>query len=221
MLYCKHCKVSLPGAPVHCPLCQGRLSGEPEENRRTFPPFAAQTALIRQILAWGAFGAVAASVISFAINLILPSGGWWWLFVMGGLASLWAAVYLVLQKRRNIPKTILWQAAVVSFLAFLWDHFTGFRGWSLDYVLPILCTCSMVSVFVIARVRRLHIQDYMLYLVLVCILGIVSFVLLMAGVLNVSIPAAICFAASVICVARILIFQGKTLWAEIQRRLHL
>lgn len=221
MLRCNSCGVYLRGCPTQCPLCQCSLAGEPDETAGAFPPILSRQGSIRRLIAWIAFGSVSAAVICFTINLILPVGGWWSLFVVTGIGSLWIDFAIMIRKRKNLPKNILWQVAAISLIAFLWDKFTGFQGWSLDYVLPILCTCSMIAMAVVARIRWLHIQDYILYLVLDCILGIVSLVLIIMGTVRIVIPSAICFGVSVIFLASLLFFEGKALRAEFQRRLHM
>ncbi len=105
-------------------------------------------------------------------------------------------------------------------MAYLWDLFTGFHGWSLNYVLPILCTCAMVAMSVIAKIRKLDIESYLLYLIMDCVFGILSFTLLVIGKTSVVIPSAICFASTIIFLAALLFFEGKTLFAELQRRFH-
>ena len=221
MLHCDHCGVDLPGAPGHCPLCQNTPSGTPDSSGQVFPNLPASRPISRVLLAWSVFCSISAAVICVAINLVLPAGGWWSLFVMAGIVSLWVDFAIVLKKRTNIPKGILWQVAVVSIIAYFWDLFTGFHGWSVDYVLPILCTCAMVAMTLVAKIRRLHIQDYVLYLVLDCILGFISFVLILVGTVHAVVPSALCFASSVIFLAFLLSFEGKALLAEFQRRFHM
>ena len=221
MLHCKNCKVNLPDDPLQCPLCQGDLSGTPREEGNVFPVLSRHTIPSRSLLAKVTFCSVAIAAVCLAINLSLPGGGWWFLFVVAGIASLWVDFALILKKRKNLHKNILWQVTAISLIAYVWDRFTGFHGWSLDYVLPILCTCAMIAMFVVAKARRLHIQEYILYLVMVCILGMLSFILIVGGAVRVAVPSAICFASSVLFLASLLFFEGKALHTEIQRRLHL
>ncbi|WP_444641627.1 DUF6320 domain-containing protein [Caproiciproducens sp. R1] len=221
MMYCKNCGIHLPGKYGCCPLCKGKLTGTPEEAGNVFPMIPPRRETEQILLVWLAFGSVAAAAISTAINLILPSGGWWFLFVLGGIGSIWISLALVLKKRKNIPKTILWQVGLLSVLAFVWDRFTGFHGWSLDYVLPILCTGAMNAMAVIAKVRKLDIQNYILYLIIDCVFGLLSFTLLVMGKIHIIIPTLVCFVSTIIFLAALLFFEGKALLAEIQRRFHL
>lgn len=220
MLYCKSCKIRLLGKYRRCPLCKGDLSGEADAEN-VFPTVLPQMETHHALFAWLAFGSAAAAAVCAAVNLILPSDGWWCGFVICGIISSWISLALVLKKKANIPKTVLWQVGILSLLAYVWDRFTGSKGWSLNFVLPILCTSAMVAMSVIARVKKLNIQNYIFYLVIDCVFGILSFTLLAAGKITEVIPSAICFASTVIFLAALLIFQGKALLAEIQRRFHL
>lgn len=220
MLYCEKCKVTLTGAPSFCPLCQGDLGGSPEKES-AFPdiPFYARPHQL--FLRFAALGTIAAAAICIAVNLSLPKSGWWSAFVVAGLACGWLTFAVIIKKRGNIPKAILWQVGLVSALAYAWDRWTGMIGWSLDYVMPILCTCAMIAMSVIARIIRLRIQDYILYLVLDILFGLVPLILLLHGMLHVVYPSAVCIAASVIFLAALLLFEGTAFKDELIRRLHL
>lgn len=221
MLRCNSCNIDLPGTPKQCPLCKGELSGKGNDSENVFPPrLASQKLFSKKILAITAFVSVCVSAVCIAVNLILPAGGWWSLFVLAGLFSLWADFAMLYRKRRNFAKSILWQVAFVSATALLWDFFAGFYGWALDYVLPILCVSAMISIVLLANICKLHVQDYIIYLIIDCVLGVSTLILILTGVLHTVIPCAVCFCASVIFLAALLFFQRKALWAEIQRRFH-
>lgn len=224
MHICDNCGVALPDDPRFCPLCwqetreegPAGACGEP-----VLPPLGTEASPSRTFLGIMAFASVAAGAVSVGINLVFPTGGWWCLFVLAGLASLWISFGVMLKKRQNLPKGILWQVSILSVLALLWDVFTGYQGWSVDYVLPILYTCAMIAMLVVAKIRRLNIQDYILYLLMSCVVGIVSLVLVVVGAAKVVIPSAVCFVCSVIFLSVLLFFEGRALRAELIRRFHL
>ena len=221
MLRCNNCGVDLPGTPKQCPLCKGELTGIGDSSENVFPTrFASQKLFSRKILVLTAFVSVCISAVCISVNLILPAGGWWSLFVLAGLFSLCADFAILYRKRRNPAKSILWQVAFVSAIALIWDFFTGFHGWALDYVFPILCISAMFSIVLLANIYKLHVKDYIIYLIIDCMLGISTLIFILTGVLHTVIPCAVCFGASVIFLAALLFFQHKALWAEIQRRFH-
>ena len=209
----------MAGPLKRCPLCQGDLTGDPvRENPFPWLSYSKRFGFFLRMVAFA--GAIAAAVC-IAVNLSFPSGGWWSMFVIAGLGSLWIALWFIIKKRTNIPKTILWQVAVISLLALVWDKFTGWHGWSIDYVVPILCGCTMCAMALIARILHLRIQDYIIYLILDSILGIIPLILILCGAVQIVYPSAICVAISIISLAALFIFEGTALHNEIVRRLHL
>lgn len=216
---CEKCNVSVSGTAKRCPLCQGDLQGVPNEDEQVYPivPLNKSRRLFLSIMG---FVSVVICVICFTINLSLP-GRWWSLFVFGGILSFWVSFSLVVKNRGNIHKAIVWQVALISSIAVIWDLVTGFHNWSVDFVIPILCTVAMLAMAVIGKVMKLEINDYMIYLVLDAILGVLSLILILCGVVNFILPSAICFASSVISLAALFIFEGRAMVSEIKRKVHL
>jgi len=156
-----------------------------------------------------------------AVLLCLPEHRVAALSGLAGLASGWLTVGIAVKKRAKPLKAVFWQICVLSILALAWDYGTGWRGWSLDYVLPILYICTLLAMAVIAGVLHLDPSDCLLYLVLNILLGLVPLVLLLTGTLRVVYPAMICAAVSLILLAVLILFEGHALKSELLRRLHL
>ena len=160
MKYCEKCRVSVPGDLRACPLCQGDLSGQGEPGRGTFPALPAPKHPHRGLLQLIGLGTIAAAAVCIAVNLSLPQSGWWSVFVVAGVISFWLTFWVVVKKRGNIPKTILWQVGLISALALFWDWWTGVRlCWSVDFVKQLLHTGAMIAKEVNAPVNLLKIQD--------------------------------------------------------------
>lgn len=220
MLYCDKCKLHLTGFHPRCPLCDADLTGVPETAGTELPEVTPPAHPHRVMLRLIALATVAAAVVCLAVNMSV-GGDWWSAFVAAGIGSLWLTFGVVVKKRGNVPKSILWQVFVISILALAWDLWTGFHGWSVDYVLPFLLTCALAAMSVTAKVMRLGVQDYILYLVLDGLCGLIPLALILLKALRVVYPSAVCVAASVIFLSALLLFEGPALRDELSRRLHL
>lgn len=220
---CEKCKATVSGTAKRCPLCQSDLLPSPDGQapEAVFPVIPLQLKRNRLFLSIIAFITAAAAGICVLINLSVPSQRAWSLFVVGGIISFWLSFSVVIRKMGNIIKTIIWQVVLISGIAVVWDVSTGFYKWSIDFVVPLLCTCAMVAMAVIAKIQKLQVNDYMIYLFIDSILGGVSMILLLCGVLNIVVPSIICIASSIISLSALFAFEGKTLISEIHRRLHL
>lgn len=86
-----------------------------------------------------------------------PSHAWWSLFVVAGIGCAYVSVWVGVLKKANLLKNIIWQLLIVSVCAVLWDAFTHWHGWSIEYVFPITCLVAMIAMAVVAMgypVRR-------------------------------------------------------------------
>lgn len=218
MKYCDKCKVSVRGKETVCPLCQNRLTGTDEEALYpNIPTIYKQFELFFKLLI---LATITAGVTCVAINLILPRHGYWSVFVVFGLLCFWLSLAYAVRRKDNLPKNITFQAAMVSGLCVLWDFFTGWHGWSLDYVFPIICIAAMISLAVLSRVMRMPAGDYIVYLFVVVLFGIVPFILYLTGFVCIIIPSVICIGLSVVTLSALILFEGANMIAEIQKHFH-
>lgn len=218
-MICRKCDIRLSGPRKRCPLCGSTLTGT-VLGESVFPELRPGQASNWFALRLSIYSTVAAAVVCLIVNATTTPDKWWSLFVLGGLCSLWCTVGIAFYKRRNVLKLILWQVILLSGLSVLWDLLTGFHRWSVNFVIPILFTAALIGMTIIARVLRRDIRDYMIYLVVDIILGVSTFILILCGLLTVMLPAYICLGASLLILSALIVFQGKTLWSELRRRMH-
>ena len=126
MLYCEKCGVYLSGSMERCPLCQGAVTGQPEED--AYPPLPETARPYGLTVRLAGLLTAAALTVCAAVNYCFPEGGWWFLFVAAGLGSAWLLTGVALWKRRNPMKAIAWLLAVVPALVLAWDWRTGFMS---------------------------------------------------------------------------------------------
>ncbi len=218
MQYCNHCKVQIRGNKRKCPLCKSiLLKGDPDQEIFPSIPPSYEGHLAIKIMI---FISITAMVGSFAIHQIFPTYVNWPILVVFGLLSMWVSFIVVIQNRYHISKNILWQVAIVSILSILWDWKTGWRGWSLNYVIPTTCVAAMFVMYVIAKIMRLSVRDYILYFLLDGLFGIIPVVFILLDWIDVMYPSVICVSISIIFIAAIFIFQGENIKAELHKKMH-
>lgn len=220
MKYCKHCKVYIRGNKENCPLCANSLQNSDDNGDEIFPyiPPMYERHLVIRIMA---FISVASLVISFAVYNIFPTSVNWPMFVVFGLISMWLSLILVIRKRYNITKNIMWQVLIVSLLSVFWDWKTGWRGWSLEYIIPIICVVTMFVMYVVAKAMKLSVLDYIAYLLLDGLFGIVPVLFIVFNWIKILYPSILCVSVSIIFLSAILIFQGENIKLELKKMLHI
>ncbi|MCH3972455.1 MAG: DUF6320 domain-containing protein [Oscillospiraceae bacterium] len=218
MKYCEKCGISVRGEREHCPLCNAVLHGEAEPGG--FPKLPNVRREHRLWLSILALSSVAACIVCLLLNFLFRSRGLWSLFVLGGVACMWMTLGLALYKERNIPKTMVWEVFLIAVLCVLWDYFTGWRGWSINYVLPIVSMGVMVVLVFTCRLFHVAAGSLIVYLMVDALMGVVQLVLLLTGCITVPLPSLLCVGVSAVMLAAMLIFRGKKVSEELSRRFH-
>lgn len=169
---------------------------------------------------WFSFGCIAASVIAVMANAIVTPALYWSAFVAGGALSMWAAFTIGFFKRHNLLKNGIWQLVILSAACVLWDRFTGWQGWSVDFVFPVICLAAVISFPIIARVQKLTVPEYLIYYLLAGIFGLVPLLLMALNLIHILYPSVICAGISFLFLSGLLIFKGKDIFAELHKKLH-
>ncbi len=219
MLFCEQCKVHVRGALHCCPLCQSPLSGKQEET--VYPVLPPTQKTMRLFLRLAALATIVVAVICSAVNFSLPQTGWWSVLVMAALASTWLVLGVTIHKRGSPMKAIVWQLGAISAITLLWDLFTGFAGWSLNFVLPIFIPCAQLAAFIVAMALCLRPAEYLFCMTLCILAGFLPLILLLCSVLKIIYPSVICVGVSLVALAGLLLFKGRELKDDAVRRLHL
>lgn len=164
------------------------------------------------------FLCIAAAVLCGMINYMISENISWSGFVAGGCLCGWLMVTVAYKKRRNLLKNEMWQLLFLSVISILWDAFTGWRGWSVDYVMPVASLLVLSSMPVIAWVRHLEQEEYLFYIMQASAFGLIPLVLLLCGVVKVPYAPILCVGISFLCFAGLFIFQRKKVIQEIWKK---
>ncbi len=189
------------------------------EERNDFPGCGSEYSQeSRKLVQVFTFLCVAVAVICGMINyMTLDTLNWFW-FAAAGCLCAWLVVMVAYTKRRNILKNEMWQLLIITVIAVLWDVFTGWRGWSVDFVLPFGAMAVLGSVPVIAKVSRLETEEYLFYLIQATIAGCIPIILVWTRIVRFRYPSVICSGVSFLVLAGLFIFQKKNTVKEFRKK---
>lgn len=215
---CDKCNVTVRGTMQKCPLCQNKLQGD--ESQPCYPVIKTLYRQFERFFKIVIMSTVLIGVSAVAVNMILVQTGFWSLFVLLGILCFWVMLATAVRRRYTIPKNITTQVVLISIISVVWDFVTGWHGWSVDFVIPITCATAIVAIGVIGQVMHLPVTDYMAAMLADALFGIIPIIFYFTDILNVQIPSVICVAVSLISFFAILIFEGRNMKVEIQKRFH-
>lgn len=221
MSTCPECAVQVEGDWTRCPLCAAALSGGGAAGPWPVVPLRFSRRRVLRVLS---LASLAVIVLSFLAQLLfqpeakgLGALRSTWL----GIATTWLVVVMAISKRRNIAKAVVYLVVAAGAVSVYWDYLTDFSGWSLTYVVPIVCFASIVGLLLTVRLIRMETADHIVYTGLVVLLGLTPLLFLALGWVGTWIPSAICGALSAAAVVLLLTVGGGAMRHELAQRLHL
>lgn len=221
MLYCENCKVSIKGNHKICPLCGGIVPDKEEKNEEVFPLIPTIYQEFNIFIRTMILISISVVIISFAVNAIFTRESKWSFLVAAGILCMWTSLFFIIRKKNNIPKTIVWQVALIGVLSLLWDRSMGWIGWSIDYVIPSVCVGAMIVMAISAKLLKIGVRDLIIYLFVDGIFGLAPIIFILIGEIHVLFPSVICVAASAISLSALILYEGDNMKAELNKRMHI
>ena len=217
---CRTCNLEILDETDHCPLCQAIL--EPtHEVENMYPDVRLKTRKLSLVTRIYLFCAIVLEGALIFLNIVTePQMGW---SILTGLALLY--VYLVMRyavlgksgyKSKIITLTLL--ALLVLVAA---DFITGYRGWSINYVLP--SSILLVDVIIIGCMlcNRRNWQSYMMWQLMMILCSLIPAGLFTAGLEEKPLVAFLPLTASSVLFLGTLIIGDRRARIELKRRFHI
>lgn len=221
MLYCEKCNLTIRTNHKYCPLCQSPLVGEIEEDNKLFPELEEKTHASKLMLRIFNFLCVATIIISLMMNWLITPEKRWSIWIGAGVLCVWIFLTVGLYKRKNLMKNAMWQLFLITIGTVIWDAAIGWSGWSVNYVIPIAGLVTMIILIVVAMVYHLASPEYMIYFLMNCLYGIIPLILLLTGCITVKLPALLYICCCALLFSALIIFQGRAVYSELQKKFHL
>lgn len=221
MKTCPHCHIRVGGSADYCPLCQNTLTGTPEPDLypRVVPP-TRQASLFYRLAAFLLLGC---TVVCAAVDYLVietPHLHWSVLVLVFAVAAL--LLLRALLRDRNAPKLLFQILIGTSLVSIFCDRYAGWNGVSVDWVIPILCSATLVLNFIFAFVNRRFTENGLVYLLLNIVVGVVPYIALaLHRGAKPPIPWLVCLLVGVLTFLGLVIFKGRVLKTELEKRLHM
>ncbi|MCR5525875.1 MAG: hypothetical protein K6F39_00645 [Lachnospiraceae bacterium] len=207
MQSCDKCKIEIRGNKARCPLCGGKLKGEPESP--AFP------ALKRKIITRALLVRIAAFILfvfCLAMRIVdyaSPAGiSWLPLAIISAFVG-FGDICVMAYYHNNPLKTITIQIYVGMFISLIVDYYTGWHAWSVVWVLPGAFCGMVIATIITGLILRMRLQDFVLYLLFDTLFALVQFVFLFKEINPFPLPAVISTAMIIVFFVGILLFRWR------------
>lgn len=219
MRKCLKCNVTIASNTNICPLCKTPVEFGTYED--VFPELEynyKHHSLLLNILKGCSLLAI---FISLFINFTVSRSISWAWFVIAGIITFWLTLVMALRGRKHFMKMLFGEMITIIIISILWDYFTGFHLWSINYCLPFLCTIYTISILLMRLFRQKIAKDFIFYATVNSMIGLVPGVLLIFNKVTVLWPSYISVIISIIILVFLIVFNKKQVTNELERRFHI
>ncbi|MDL2325262.1 DUF6320 domain-containing protein [Ruminococcaceae bacterium OttesenSCG-928-A16] len=225
MKTCNACHTHVHTEENFCPLCNeillpGNAPPHPVPQN-SYPNLADKLVKYNFIKRLLLFLSLLGCGVSVLINLLVTPGFLWCLIVAAAVIYGWLVVPPLLQRGVNFALQAVLQVFFASALTISLDFIIGYKGWSTNYVIPSIIIVCILSVALLAVFNRTNWAQYILYQVIIGILGFAPLVLYLTGLAQNIVMALIPAGLGLASLLASLIFGDRTLKTEFKRRFHL
>lgn len=217
---CQKCNVIILDATDRCPLCQHVLLSDGGKGETRYPNAIEVTKRFRFLENLFLFLSILVECLLLFINhQVNPKVPW---ALIAGLVLFYANMVFrlaVIGKSGYLFKVVSLVALAIVLL-FGIDYLTGYKRWSLDYVLPAGILAMDLVLFALTLANRKGWQSYLVPQILMVILSLLPVVLRQTGIIHFPYLAWTALAASVFLFLGTLILGDQRARTELKRRFH-
>lgn len=221
MSSCPACKAVVEGDWESCPLCGQALNHQEEKkSANPYPPIPLRFDRKKGLSLLMIF-TIIIGLLFIGIEAIWLDQSQGFQLALFGIVSLWTVVYTVIRKLRNIAKSILYLLVIVSAISIYLDYLLEWNGWSTTYVIPVICIFSDLALTIAVKVIFPEVGDYILYLLIIVILGLFPAVFLFFNWITNPIPSLLSMAVSIIMFIVLVVSYRKVIILEWEKRMQI
>ena len=222
MKRCEPCKIYVDSPITRCPLCYMQLTSHDDNPEpASYPDLKSIAVRYNLMLRILLFLSLTAGIVCLTVNLLTTHQYWWSLIVIANIIYMWIALGTALKKNLRIGLNIIIQVISLSALVVLIGSMLDFSGIVFNYILPTVFMSAMLSISIIVIVRRIDIQSFVLYFVLVALLGFIPISLMAFDLVTILWPSLVSALYAGLSLCSLFIFADNATKMELKKRLHL
>ncbi len=222
MKKCQYCKIEVGGNPDKCPLCQSRLTGEgerpyfPEKSNLQFRSFLYK---VQMFIVWAVI--IAGFGLDFLLGLRFPSFPelHWCLIITMWLVAFEFGIMKQFKPGTASARRVTIMVFMILILLTITSYFFDFLWLTRDWIVPIAIAATIVVNFILTMMDKQG--NAMTYLLTGLLFGVIPFWVMYIQRKNMPMTWVICLIISVTMFAGAIIFKGRTVAKEFQRRFHI
>lgn len=224
MKHCNTCNVDVNTDNNYCPLCFNNLdetdrSAEPKllDVSKEKPTLITKTHMVRKVFL---LLSLATMLVTGAINYFV-GGTPWSLVIFASIVYLWIFVKHTIMSHRNMFEKILFHIVGIIGVLLASQYVSGGGLWFADYVLPSLLTTLLVVMNMMLFISKKRRMWEVSFLIVELLIMVISVVFICIDYCSTTIIFKISMLLAILSMAGIIIMDGKNLYLELTKKMHL
>lgn len=215
MQYCSKCKIKIRGNKSKCPLCGGRLSGDPEED--PYPlvpqPKVSRFSLLRTL----DMSYLILLILLIAVRLIARKTFFWMPVAMAAGFLCVLDLHLVMYYRYHFIKIFSVEMYLGMLICLVANFFTGPYPWAINWTIPSAMIAVFLGSLIGGKATGRPLVEYILFLVMDSVISLLQLIPVALGWNTFRIPAVISISFCLIFSLVLIFFHYRDMKAASER----
>ena len=221
MSICRQCNITILDDTEICPLCGSVLDTNSSPGHTHYPNIRVRVRRYHLLLRIYLFLSIVLEALFVGLNYEYFHGTYWSLITLSAFAYGYFTMAVSLAGRIGYKAKIIWQTIFAILFVILIDWVTGFRGWSLNYVLPSGILLMDVGIILLMLCNKRNWQTYIMFEMFLILCSIIPLILWGIGSITKPLISLIAAAFSLFLFLGTIIIGDYKAREELKRRFHI